>query len=112
MARCEISIEFDRSDRQYRGGESVSGSVHVVAKQDLTYDSITLIGAWHCHGYGLPVTRDVCGSLLDSAARLQAGERRSFPPVWEGCGRQQVEKCGAPHAGGVVRRLQRPGGLL
>ena len=83
MARCEISIEFDRSDRQYRGGESVSGSVHVVAKQDLAYDSITLIGAWHCHGYGLPVTRDVCGSLLDSAARLQAGERRSFPFSFE-----------------------------
>ena len=79
MAECEISIEFDRSDRKYRGGESISGSVHVVAKQDLTYDSITLIGAWHCHGYGLPVTRDVCGSLLDSAARLKAGERRSFP---------------------------------
>ena len=83
MGRCEISIEFDRSDRTYRGGETVSGSVHVRAGQALTYDSITLIGAWHCHGYGLPVTRDVHGSQLDSSARLQAGERRSFPFSFE-----------------------------
>jgi hypothetical protein len=79
MSRCEVSIEFDRPNRQYQGGETISGSVHVVAKQALTYDSITLTGFWRCHGYGFPVSKEFHGARIDGVGHLLAGETRCFP---------------------------------
>jgi len=79
MSQCEVSIEFAQPNRRYRGGETISGSVHVVAKQALTYDSITLTGFWRCHGYGLPVTKEFHGARIDAVVHLVADERHSFP---------------------------------
>ena len=36
MSKCDISIKFDRPDRTYRGGETVSGEVHVQVNKDIT----------------------------------------------------------------------------
>jgi len=83
MSRCEISIDFDRPNRQFQGGETITGSVHVVANQALTYDSITLTGFWRCHGYGLPVTKEFHGASIGGEAHLGAGERRSVPFSFE-----------------------------
>ena len=54
MSRCDITIEFDRANRTYLGGETVSGEVHVMVNKDTTSDGIVLENMWKTHGYGNP----------------------------------------------------------
>jgi hypothetical protein len=52
MSKCNIRIEFDRGDRAYRGGETVSGNVVVQADKDVECKAFTIELYWQTHGKG------------------------------------------------------------
>lgn len=78
MAACQITIEFDRSDKTYCSGETVRGQVHVQALQDLTSNGVTLTQFWKTHGTGTPDTGPETGQTLGQPGVMAAGETRSY----------------------------------
>ncbi|MEO2022595.1 MAG: hypothetical protein ABGX05_12310, partial [Pirellulaceae bacterium] len=83
MSKCDITIEFDRSDSTYRGGDTVSGTAHVVVNKNLTSRGITLSHFWKTHGRGNTNTGEVQEEILAQDAQLVAGETFSFPFSFE-----------------------------
>ena len=78
MATCQITIEFDRSDKTYCSGETVRGQVHVQALQDLNSRGVTLTQFWKTHGTGTPDTGPETGQTLGQPGAMAAGETRSY----------------------------------
>jgi hypothetical protein len=77
----ELQIIFDRPDRLYRFGESVSGKVLLQPDSDQTYSQIWLTYRWRTHGKG---DRDEgpeqsLALALAEKQYVRAGESREFP---------------------------------
>ena len=83
MSKCDITIDFDRDDATYRGGETVSGTARVTVNKDLTSKGITLSHFWKTHGRGNTNTGEVHEEILASDAQLVAGETFKFPFSFE-----------------------------
>ena len=79
MSKCDITIEFDRSDSTYRGGETVSGTAQVTVNKNLTSKGITLSRFWKTHGRGNTDGGSAHTEILASDAQLVAGETFNFP---------------------------------
>ncbi|MDP7276905.1 MAG: hypothetical protein QF363_15590 [Planctomycetaceae bacterium] len=79
MSRCDISIRYDQPDRTYRGGDTVSGEVHVEVNKDTTSNGIQLTHYWKTHGYGNTDSGDDQIEMLAGDSELRAGEDLSFP---------------------------------
>ena len=79
MSKCDISIKFDRPDRTYRGGETVSGEVHVQVNKDITSDGIHLTSFWKTHGYGNTDGGGDHSETLADKSQLTAGQTMTFP---------------------------------
>ena len=79
MSKCDISIKFDRPDRTYRGGETVSGEVHVQVNKDITSNGIHLTTYWKTHGYGNTDSGGGHGETLADKSQLTAGQTMTFP---------------------------------
>ncbi|MEE3369014.1 MAG: hypothetical protein VX346_06695 [Planctomycetota bacterium] len=79
MSRCDIEINFDRDNRTYRGGETVSGEVYVRVNKDTTSKGIRLTRFWSTHGYGNTDRGDETALQLAGNSRLKAGEQMTFP---------------------------------
>ena len=52
MSKCDIEIQFDRSDRTCAGGGVVSGEVMVRVNQGISCDGTVLRDDWGTHGKG------------------------------------------------------------
>lgn len=78
MSKCGVSIDFDRPDRQYTGGETVKGRVRVVVNQDVNSDGVVLEHFWRTHGTGNTATGEKTKVQL-YAGPLKAGERLELP---------------------------------
>ena len=83
MSKCDITIEFDRSDATYHGGDTVSGTARVVVNKNLTSRGIKLSHFWKTHGRGNTNTGEVQEEILAQDAQLVAGETFSFPFSFE-----------------------------
>ncbi|MFP6753385.1 MAG: hypothetical protein VB855_17010, partial [Pirellulaceae bacterium] len=83
MSKCDITIDFDRDDATYRGGETVSGTARVTVNKNLTSKGITLSRFWKTHGRGNTDTGEVHEEILASDAQLVAGETFKFPFSFE-----------------------------
>ena len=83
MSKCDITIEFDRSDATYHGGETVSGTAQVTVNKNLTSRGITLSHFWKTHGRGNTDTGEIHEKILATDAQLVAGETFSFPFSFE-----------------------------
>ena len=79
MSKCDISIEFDRADSTYRGGDTVNGTAHVIVNKDMTSRGIRLSHFWKTHGRGNTNTGDIHVETVAEDAKLVAGETFSFP---------------------------------
>ena len=79
MSRCDITIEFDRANRTYLGGETVSGEVHIMVNKDTTSDGIVLENMWKTHGYGNSDGANLELQELAKRTQLKAGQEMSFP---------------------------------
>jgi len=83
VSKCDITIDFDRDNATYRGGETVSGTARVTVNKDLTSKGITLSHFWKTHGRGNTNTGEVHEEILASDAQLVAGETFTFPFSFE-----------------------------
>jgi hypothetical protein len=79
MSKCEITIDFDRSDRIYLGGETVSGTVHILVNKDITSNGIKLTRFWRTHGRGNTDKGEVRQEMLAAESELRAGQTLDFP---------------------------------
>ena len=79
MSKCDIDINFDRSDRVYRGGEIVSGEVLVRVNKDINSNGIILSHYWRTHGRGNVTTGLKHTIPLCESQPLQAGEELRLP---------------------------------
>jgi len=52
MARCELSIQLDDPNRVYKGGDLVSGTVHVQADRGVRCKQLEISSLWRTHGSG------------------------------------------------------------
>ena len=52
MSKCDLRIEFDRKDRRYSGGETVTGRVYIRVNESVKSNGITLTHQWRTHGRG------------------------------------------------------------
>ncbi|MHC5111371.1 MAG: vacuolar protein sorting-associated family 26 protein [Planctomycetota bacterium] len=79
MSKCDISISFDRPDRVYCGGETVSGVVSIQVNQDIKCNGITIARYWKTHGIGNRDRGTVQQENLAGKEPLASGQRREFP---------------------------------
>lgn len=79
MSQCEISIEFDRPDRRYRGGEIVAGVVNVYFKESVQYRSITLNSWWETEGPKKDHRWEPRKYALDGSREVGAGDTHRVP---------------------------------
>jgi hypothetical protein len=79
MSKCQISITFDRSDRIYYGGESVSGQVRLLVDQQTKSNGVKLTHRWKTHGRGNADSGPIEEIVLVEPRTLQAGEQFEFP---------------------------------
>jgi hypothetical protein len=79
MSKCQISITFDRSDRIYYGGETVSGKVRLLVDQQTKSNGVKLTHRWKTHGRGNSDSGPPEEITLVEPRTLQAGEQFEFP---------------------------------
>lgn len=77
MSKCDVVIEFNRTDRTFIPGETVSGKVHVTANKDVACDGVKVEALWHTHGRG-----NRAGGSVETTAfpgeQLRAGDRKTY----------------------------------
>lgn len=79
MSKCDIRITFDNPDRTYRGGDTVSGEVHIEVNKDIRCNGIILTHYWKTHGRGNTDLGHKHEIRLAEMQPLQAGEELHFP---------------------------------
>ena len=79
MSKCQISITFDRGDRIYYGGETVSGKVRLLVDQQTKSNGVKLTHRWKTHGRGNSDSGPPEEIILVEPRILQAGEQFEFP---------------------------------
>ena len=79
MSKCDIRITFDKADRTYRGGELVSGEVHIDVNKDIRCNGIILTHYWKTHGRGNTDSGERHKIRLVEMLPLQAGEELHLP---------------------------------
>ncbi len=79
MPQCDITIEFDRPDGEYRVGYEVTGVVHVRVSEDVMCRRFAVERYWRTHGKG---TKDTGGRrvlVVERDLAWRAGEHHEFP---------------------------------
>lgn len=79
MSKCDIQILFDRADRRYYGGDTISGEVVVQVNQDISCNGVILKHFWSTHGKGNTKTGEKHTIRLCDTQPLQAGEELRLP---------------------------------
>lgn len=74
MSKCDLRIEFDRKDRTYFGGETVTGRVYIRVNESVKSSGITLTHQWRTHGRGNVTSGPIKTVELESARSYSPGE--------------------------------------
>jgi len=92
MSKCDLQIVFDRPDRTFRGGDEVTGTVHVRVNQEVRCNGLVVEHFWQTHGRGNTATGPKQKQVLFQG-NLRAGETLSYrftfpvpngPPTYHG----------------------------
>ncbi|MCA9246916.1 MAG: hypothetical protein KDA42_07360 [Planctomycetales bacterium] len=78
MAKCDLTIEFERPNRTYHTGEEVRGQIVVRANQDVRCDELAVEHFWQTHGRGNRDTGDRARTVLFTG-EWRVGEVASYP---------------------------------
>ena len=79
MSKCDLSLRFDREDRTYAGGETVTGRAVIRVNEDVTCKGIRLTHQWKTHGRGNTDAGPKETIELAPAGPLVSGETLDFP---------------------------------
>ena len=52
MSKCDISIQYDKQDRRFAAGDTVTGQVTIAADAAVTCRGVTITQGWRTHGRG------------------------------------------------------------
>ena len=74
MSKCDLRIEFDRKDRTYSGGETVTGRVFIRVNEAVKSSGIILTHQWRTHGRGNVTSGPKETVELESARSYSPGE--------------------------------------
>lgn len=72
MSKCDLQIKFDREDRTYAGGETVTGRVYIRINNSMKSNGVTLTHQWRTHGRG-----NVSGGTKET---VELEDARSYSP--------------------------------
>lgn len=75
---CDFIIRFNRENRRYRGGETVSGTVQITPRQDIKSKAIVLTHLWKTEGIGNSHSETLQTIRLAEAQQLTAGQELTF----------------------------------
>jgi len=78
MSKCDLRIEFDRKDRRYSGGETVTGRVYVRVNESVKCSGITLTHQWRTHGRGNVASGTKETVELEAARSYSPGEEHEL----------------------------------
>ncbi|MEM1226001.1 MAG: sporulation protein [Planctomycetota bacterium] len=81
MAKCELRIELDESNDSstaFRGGETISGKVHVATSAAVQCRKLTVTTGWKTHGKG-NVAKEDCHTMTVFEGNWDTGEVVSYP---------------------------------
>lgn len=78
MSKCDLRIEFDRKDRTYSGGETVTGRVCIRVNESVTSNGITLTHQWRTHGRGNVTSGPKETVELETARSYAPGEEHEI----------------------------------
>ena len=78
MSKCDVNIVLDRTNRTFRPGEEVTGTVRVQVNRDVKCKGVLLEHLWHTHGRGNKASGNKA-TLVLHRGELQAGEVLSLP---------------------------------
>ncbi|MBI1374058.1 MAG: hypothetical protein GC159_15160 [Phycisphaera sp.] len=77
MSKCDMRIEFDRGDRTYRGGDTITGQVVVRANADVECRKLVISRYWQTHGRGNVDTGDA-DELIVFSGVWSAGQTEKY----------------------------------
>ena len=77
MSKCDLSIELDKKNRVYRGGDLIRGAVHVRVNRDVDCRGIILDGMWRTHGRGNRASGKYYHGTVYSGP-LKKGDRQKY----------------------------------
>ena len=83
MAKCDLAIEFERSDRRYRPGETVSGKVTVQVNAKVQCNGLTVKRLWHTHGKGNYAEGSDSVEEVVFSGEWWPGETHAYPFAFE-----------------------------
>ena len=78
MSKCDLRIEFDRKNRTYSGGETVTGRVYIRVNESVKSTSITLTHQWRTHGRGNVTSGPKETVELEAARMYSPGEEHEL----------------------------------
>lgn len=78
MAKCDLSIELDDSDRVYVGGQWIKGVIRVRADTDVTCKGLEVKSVWRTHGRG-NVAKGEADSAIVFEGPWQSGDEAEYP---------------------------------
>ena len=79
MSKCDLEIQFDRKDRTYLGGETVTGRVRIRVNESVKSSGIRLTHQWRTHGRGNVASGPKETVELESARSYSPGEEYDLP---------------------------------
>ncbi len=79
MSKCEIGIEFDRSGREYHGGDKVAGTITIAVREEVKCSRVVLARGWRTHGRGNTEHGEETKEPLSGACVLAPGETVQYP---------------------------------
>ena len=78
MSKCDLRIEFDRKDRRYSGGETVTGRVYIRVNESVKSNGITLTHQWRTHGRGNVTSGPKAETELEAVRSYSPGEEHEL----------------------------------
>ena len=77
MAKCDLSIELDDPQRVYDSGDTITGTVHVLADADVKCKGLEVATNWRTHGRG-NVAQGNAETITVFSGEWVAGQRESY----------------------------------
>ena len=77
MAKCDLSIELDHPEHVYGGGDKITGTVNVLADEDVKCKGLGVSSGWRTHGRG-NVAQGTTERVTLFAGQWTAGQRESY----------------------------------
>jgi len=78
MSTCNLAVLFDREDRTYQPGETISGKVEATVNTDVSCEALKIELCWQTHGRGNTESQSV-DTIVQPGLDWKAGMTYTYP---------------------------------